>query len=240
MQGLSEALEKLKVGLGAEGAPPAKKLKGFVAAAQAVPRDQGHHPAAGGGQAALLPHTAATLLRHITVEEAASLFCKFVGKDLTEHLVMRILEAYVPMKVQLAVPGGGVAVPVPVQQGRLWLPASAAAERSVTECAGCESAGRESVPFSVGHLCFGLPPHHCGRQAGMKPGCLRPRYPGAAEPEACGSRPKTDLLDEVTIADVVPLDLRVDIRQEIPTAGGGFGNHEARVKVHQGGGVAGL
>ena len=49
----------------------------------------------------LLPGTAATLLRDIAVEEAASLFYNFIGKDLTEDLVMRILEAYVPMKVQL-------------------------------------------------------------------------------------------------------------------------------------------
>ena len=35
------------------------------------------------------------------VEEAVSLFHKFVGKNLTEDLVIRILEAYVPMKIQI-------------------------------------------------------------------------------------------------------------------------------------------
>ena len=45
--------------------------------------------------------SAATLLRDVTVEEAISLFHKFVGKNLTEDLVVRILEAYVPMKIQI-------------------------------------------------------------------------------------------------------------------------------------------
>ena len=48
-----------------------------------------------------LPASAATLLRDVTVEEAVSLFHKFVGKNLTEDLVVRILEAYVPMKIQI-------------------------------------------------------------------------------------------------------------------------------------------
>ena len=43
----------------------------------------------------VLPASAATLLR------AVSLFHKFVGKNLTEDLVIRILEAYVPMKIQI-------------------------------------------------------------------------------------------------------------------------------------------
>ena len=49
----------------------------------------------------LLPASAATLLRDVTVEEAVSLFHKFVGENLTEDLVVRILEAYVPMKIQI-------------------------------------------------------------------------------------------------------------------------------------------
>ena len=49
----------------------------------------------------VLPASAATLLRDVTVEEAVSLFHKFVGKNLTEDLVVRILEAYVPMKIQI-------------------------------------------------------------------------------------------------------------------------------------------
>ena len=48
----------------------------------------------------VLPASAATLLRDVTVEEAV-LFHKFVGKNLTEDLVVRILEAYVPMKIQI-------------------------------------------------------------------------------------------------------------------------------------------
>ena len=49
----------------------------------------------------VLSASAATLLRDVTVEEAVSLFHKFVGKNLTEDLVIRILEAYVPMKIQI-------------------------------------------------------------------------------------------------------------------------------------------
>ena len=49
----------------------------------------------------VLPASAATLLRDVTVEEAVSLFHKFVGKNLTEDLVVRILETYVPMKIQI-------------------------------------------------------------------------------------------------------------------------------------------
>ena len=63
-----------------------------------------------------------------------------------------------------------------------------------------------------------------------KPGCSR-HAPGKGPP-------KTDLLDEVTMADVVPLDLR-DIRQEILTAGADDEamvireNQEIRVQVQR-------
>ena len=94
--------------------PPTKRLKGFVAASQKatsqankpvslVPVDgkPGHFKLNLPDLFPVLPASAATLLRDITVEEAVSLFHKFVGKNLTEDLVIRILEACVPMKIQL-------------------------------------------------------------------------------------------------------------------------------------------
>ena len=92
--------------------PPTKRLKGFVAASQKA-TSQANKPVTlvpVDGKPKLvdlpdlfpvLPASAATLLRDITMEEAVSLFHKFVGKNLTEDLVIRILEAYVPMKIQL-------------------------------------------------------------------------------------------------------------------------------------------
>ena len=95
--------------------PPTKRLKGFVAASQKttahVNKPVSLVPVEGRpGYFKLvdlpdlfpvLPASAATLLRDVTVEEAVSLFHKFVGKNLTEDLVIRILEAYVPMKIQI-------------------------------------------------------------------------------------------------------------------------------------------
>ena len=95
--------------------PPTKRLKGFVAVSQKA-TSQANKPVSlvpVDGKPGyfklvdlpdlfpVLPASAATLLRDITVEEAVSLFHKFVGKNLTEDLVIRILEAYVPMKIQL-------------------------------------------------------------------------------------------------------------------------------------------
>ena len=55
-----------------------------------------------------------------------------------------------------------------------------------------------------------------------KPGCRWPRwYPGTGRPQLGGrhglgeSPSKTDSADEITMADAVPLNMRVDIRQEI-------------------------
>ena len=89
--------------------PPTKSLKGFVAASQkttvSVNQPVSLVPVDGRpGYFKLvdlpdlfpvLPASAATLLRDVTVEEAVS------GKNLTEDLVVRILEAYVPMKIQI-------------------------------------------------------------------------------------------------------------------------------------------
>ena len=76
--------------------PPTKRLKGFVAASQKA-TSQANKPVT------LVPvdgkpgyFKLVDLLRDITMEEAVSLFHKFVG-----NLVIRILEAYVPMKIQL-------------------------------------------------------------------------------------------------------------------------------------------
>ena len=49
---------------------------------------------------------------------------------------------------------------------------------------------------------------------------LAPKYPGTGRPQlggrhSLGESPKTDLADEITMADAVPLNRRVDIRQEI-------------------------
>ena len=83
--------------------PPTKRLKGFVAASQKttapVNKPVSLVPVEGRpGYFKLvdlpdlfpvLPASAATLLRDVTVEEAVSLFHKFVGKNLTEDLVIR-------------------------------------------------------------------------------------------------------------------------------------------------------
>ena len=95
--------------------PPTKRLKGFVAASQktTAPLNKPVSLVPVDGRPGyfklvdlpdlfpVLPASAATLLRDVTVEEAVSLFHKFVGKNLTEDLVVRILEAYVPMKIQI-------------------------------------------------------------------------------------------------------------------------------------------
>ena len=95
--------------------PPTKRLKGFVAASQktTAPVNKPVSLVPVDGRPGyfklvdlpdlfpVLPASAATLLRDVTVEEAVSLFHKFVGKNLTEDLVIRILEAYVPMKIQI-------------------------------------------------------------------------------------------------------------------------------------------
>ena len=95
--------------------PPTKRLKGFVAASQktTAPVNKPVFLVPVDGRPGyfklvdlpdlfpVLPASAATLLRDVTVEEAVSLFHKFVGKNLTEDLVVRILEAYVPMKIQI-------------------------------------------------------------------------------------------------------------------------------------------
>ena len=96
-------------------APQAKKMKGFVAASkpshavenklvtlEPVVSKAGYFKVVDLPDAfPLLPASAAALLRDTTVLEMGALFHKFVGKGLTEDLVLRILEAYVPMKIQL-------------------------------------------------------------------------------------------------------------------------------------------
>ena len=89
--------------------PPTKRLKGFVAASQqtTAPVNKPVSLVPVDGRPGyfklvdlpdlfpVLPASAATLLRDV------SLFHKFVGKNFTEDLVVRILEAYVPMKIQI-------------------------------------------------------------------------------------------------------------------------------------------
>ena len=218
--------------------PPTKRLKGFVAASQKttapvnkpvslVPVDgrPGYFKLVDLADLfPVLPASAATLLRDVTVEEAVSLFHKFVGKNLTEDLVVRILEAYVPMKIQ-----------------EVW----ASQFQRNKACIGTQrmhrlDAGHSDYKFMCKACGTGWPeaanqcwvcrarslspsrhpggrrhvqPAHCGGQADLdpaagwgKPGCRWPRwYPGAGRPQA----------EEITMADVVPLNRRVDIRQEI-------------------------
>ena len=113
----------------------------------------------------LLPASAAALLRDTTVLEMGALFHKFVGKGLTEDLVLRILEAYVPMKIR-----GGVALAVPAKQGGDWRPAHAQAgcraarlrphvqvvrrwvAGSGQAVLGLPGLGVRSIPGAFGHL----------------------------------------------------------------------------------------
>ena len=89
--------------------PPTKRLRGFVAASQKttahvnkpvslVPVEGRGPPRPFPGPSGIGGHVAEG--RH-GGEEAVSLFHKFVGKNPTEDLVIRILEAYVPMKIQI-------------------------------------------------------------------------------------------------------------------------------------------
>ena len=153
----------------------------------------------------VLPASAATLLRDITVEEAVSLFCKFVGKNLTEDLVIRILEAYVPTKIQL-------------RQEEVWASqfqrnkACIGTQRMHRLDAGhsdykfmCKACGtgwpavlglpRQGVrplPGTLGHLRGGW--HHLQPALDLdptagrgKPGCRWPRwYPGSGRPQLGG------------------------------------------------------
>ena len=90
---------------------------------------------------------------------------------------------------------------------------------------GLPGLGVRSIPGAFGHLQVRghhLPLADLGRQAGLvpaagrgKPGCLGQEVGGWLQ--SGRPPPKTDSMDEITMADVVPLDKRVDIRQEILT-----------------------
>ena len=175
----------------------------------------------------VLPASAATLLRDVTVEEAVSLFHKFVGKNLTEDLVIRILEAYVPMKIQL-------------RQEEVW----ASQFQRNKACIGTQrmhrlDAGHSDYKFMCKACGTGWP--EAAKQCWVCPGKVFVPFQapsatyeadgltyslGAAGPggtRAQGDRnlvdgtvlAKTDTADEITMADAVPLNRRVDIRQEI-------------------------
>ena len=175
----------------------------------------------------VLPASAATLLRDVTVEEAVSLFHKFVGKNLTEDLVVRILEAYVPMKIQ-------------IRQEEVW----ASQFQRNKACIGTQRMHR----LDAGHLDYKFMCKACGtgwpeaaNQCWVtynllivegKPtwiqqrdgGSLGAAGPGGTRAQADRNLvdgtilgrapPKTDTAEEITMADVVPLNRRVDIRQE--------------------------
>ena len=236
--------------------PPTKRLRGFVAASQKttahVNKPVSLVPVEGRpGYFKLvdlpdlfpvLPASAATLLRDVTVEEAVSLFHKFVGKNLTEDLVIRILEAYVPMKIQ-------------IRQEEVWasqfqrnkacigtqrmhrLDAGHSDYKFMRKACGTgwpEAAkqcwvcpGKEFVPFQAPSatyeadgVTYNLLIVEC------KPTWIQQREgPGGTRAQADRNLvdgtvlgrapPKTDTAEEITMADAVPLNRRVDIRQEI-------------------------
>ena len=188
--------------------PPTKRLKGFVAASQKA-TSQANKPVTlvpvhgKPGYFKLvdlpdlfpvLPASAATLLRDIAAEEAVSLFYKFVGKSRTEDLVIRILEAYVPMKIQL-------------RQEEVWASqfqrnkACVGTQRMYrldaghSDCARHAERDGQRQPSSAGSARQGVRPFqapsatyeaHLGGQANLdpaagmgKPGCRWPQwYPG--------------------------------------------------------------
>ena len=257
MNDLSSALERLRVafstptpGLGAPG-PAEDKDKEM---SDAVTTERATRP----GYFKLVdlpdlfpvvPASAATLLRDVTVEEAVSLFHKFVGKNLTEDLVVRILEAYVPMKIQ-------------IRQEEVWasqfqrnkacigtqrmhrLDAGHSDYKFMCKACGTgwpEAAnqcwvcpGKEFVPFQAPSATYeadgvtynlliveGKPTWIQQRDGGS----LGAAGPGGTRAQADRNLvdgtilgrapPKTDTAEEITMADVVPLNRRVDIRQEI-------------------------
>ena len=194
----------------------------------------------------VLPASAATLLRDITVEEAVSLFHKFVGKNLTEDLVIRILEAYVPMKIQLRQEEVW-AFAVPEEQGVCRHPAHVQARRrsfrlqvhvqgmrngvAAKKCWVCP--GKEFAPFQAPSATYeadgitynllileGKPTwiqqREWGSLGAVGPGgTLAQADRNLVDGTVLGrAPPKTDSAD-VTMADAVPLNRRVDIRQEI-------------------------
>ena len=243
--------------------PPTKRLKGFVAASQktTAPVNKPVSLVPVDGRPGyfklvdlpdlfpVLPASAATLLRDVTVEEAVSLFHKFVGKNLTEDLVVRILEAYVPMKIQ-------------IRQEEVWASqfqrnkACIGTQRMHRLNAGhsdykfmCKACGtgwpeaanqcwvcpgKEFVPFQAPSATYeadgvtynlliveGKPAWIQQRDGGS----LGAAGPGGTRAQADRNLvdgtilgrapPKTDTAEEITMADVVPLNRRVDIRQEI-------------------------
>ena len=199
------------------------------------------------------------------MEEAVSLFHKFVGKNLTEDLVIRILEAYVPMKIQ-------------IRQEEVW----ASQFQRNKACIGTQrmhrlDAGHSDYQFMCKACGTGWP--EAAKQCWVCPGkefvpSRHPRLPmrrtaslttvegkptwiqqreggslGATGPGGTRAQadrnlvdgtvlgrapPKTDTAEEIAMADVVPLNRRVDIRQEILSAGGRRGVEGPGVPGDQG------
>ena len=197
----------------------------------------------------VLPASAATLLRDVTVEEAVSLFHKFVGKNLTEDLVLRILEAYVPMKIQIrqevwASQFQRNKACVGAQQMHSRLDAGHSDYKFMRKACGTgwpEAAkqcwvcpGKEFVPFQAPSTIYeadGITYNLLiveGKPTWIQQwegGSLGAAGPGGTRAQADRNLvdgtvlekapPKTDTAEEITMADVVPLNRRVDIRQEI-------------------------
>ena len=203
--------------------PPTKRLKGFVAASQKttapVNKPVSLVPVEGRpGYFKLvdlpdlfpvLPASAATLLRDVTVEEAVSLFHKFVGKNLTEDLVIRILEAYVPMKIQ-------------IRQEEVW----ASQFQRNKACIGTQRIRCRPLRLQIhvqgmrhgvagGNQCWVCPGKEFVRFQQRDGGSLGAAGPGGTRAQADRNLvdgtvlgrapPKTDTAEEITMADVVPL-----------------------------------
>ena len=184
----------------------------------------------------VLPASAATLLRDVTVEEAVSLFHKFVGKSLTEDLVIRILEPYVPMKIQ-------------IRQEEVWAsqfqrnkacigtqrmhrqtrcrPLRLQVHEAAKQCWVCPgkepSASYEADGITYNLLIVEGKPTWIQQRKG---GSLGAAGPGGTREQADRNLvdgtvlgrapPKTDTAEEITMADVVPLNRWTSGRRSCP------------------------
>ena len=236
--------------------PPTKRLKGFVAASQKA-TSQANKPVSFvpvDGKPGyfklvdlpdlfpVLPASAATLLRDITVEEAVSLFHKFVGKKSHGGPGDSHPGGVCPDE-DPAPPGGGLGFTVPEEQGvcrhctgsTQVVPITRHAERGgQRQPSSAGSAPARSSPpsrhprhYEADGITYNLlivegkptwiQQPEWGSLGAVGPGGTRAQADrNLVDGTVLGrAPPKTDTADEITIADAVPLNRRVDIRQEI-------------------------
>ena len=238
--------------------PPTKRLRGFVAASQKttahVNKPVSLVPVEGrlfqaGGPPRPFPGPSGIGGHFAEGRHGGGGGLPFVGKNLTEDLVICILEAYVPMKIQ-------------IRQEEVWasqfqrnkacigtqrmhrLDAGHSDYKFMCKACGTgwpETAkqcwvcpGKEFVPFQAPSATYeadgitynlliveGKPTWIQQREGGS----LGAAGPGGTRAQADRNLvdgtvlgrapPKTDTAEEITITDAVPLNRRVDIRQEI-------------------------